>query len=75
MENDLINSYKKMLKPKVSKKSEYERKIEAEKKRVSSKVIITRAKRMDTQILPVRQEDILSSFENKRITRLTKISS
>lgn len=44
----MINSYKKMLKPKVSKKSEYEKKIEAEKKRVSSRVINNRAKRMDT---------------------------
>ena len=48
MENDLINSYKKILKSKTSKRSDLDKKIEAEKKRVSSKYDITRAKRMDT---------------------------
>ena len=37
MENDMINSYRKILKSKTSKKSELEKKIEAEKKRLSSK--------------------------------------
>ena len=37
MENDMINSYRKILKLKASKKSELEKKIEAEKKRLSSK--------------------------------------